>query len=168
MTETQQRGDIGPPDSDSDEKSTLLAFLNYVREAVAGKARCLDDRQGRTPGVPSGTSVFGLVKHLTAAELYWFHWAFEGVDFEHPDFGMDLSEGDSADSLLAAYGSAIERSNEIIERCSDLSHPCARAAGKAGAVRSMRWVLVHMIEETARHAGHADILREQTDGSIGR
>ncbi|MFI0592403.1 DinB family protein [Streptomyces sp. JUS-F4] len=107
----------------------------------------------------------GLVKHLTAAELYWFHWAFEGVDFEHPDFGMDLSEGDSADSLLAAYGSAIERSNEIIERCSDLSHPCARAAGKAGAVR---WVLVHMIEETARHAGHADILREQTDGSIGR
>ncbi|MFF8553864.1 DinB family protein [Streptomyces sp. NPDC015501] len=168
MAETQQRGDIGPPGSGSDEKSTLVAFLNYVREAVAGKAQGLDDRQGRTPGVPSGTSVFGLVKHLTAAELYWFAWAFEGADVEHPDFSMDLSEGDSADSLLAAYRSATERSNEIIERCGDLSRPCARAAGTAGAVRSMRWVLVHMIEETARHAGHADILREQADGSTGR
>ncbi|WP_411572629.1 DUF664 domain-containing protein [Streptomyces anulatus] len=74
----------------------------------------------------------------------------------------------SAESLLAAYRGAVERSGEIIERCDDLGRPCARAAGEAGAVRSMRWVLVHMIEETARHAGHADILREQADGSIGR
>ncbi|MEU3396126.1 DinB family protein [Streptomyces filamentosus] len=168
MTETQRRRDVGPPGSDSDEKSTLLGFLDYVREAVAAKAQGLDDGQGRTPGVPSGTSVFGLVKHLTAAEIYWFAWAFEGADVDHPDFSMDLSEGDSAGGLLAAYRSAVERSNEIIKRCDDLNRPCARAAGKAGAVRSMRWVLVHMIEETARHAGHADILREQADGSIGR
>ncbi|NML52556.1 DinB family protein [Streptomyces sp. R302] len=168
MTETQRRPDIGPPGGDSDEKSTLLAFLNYVREAVAAKAQGLGDGQGRTPGVPSGTSVFGLVKHLTAAEHYWFAWAFEGADIAHPDFSMDLSERDSEDSLLAAYGQAIERSNEIVERCDDLNRPCARAAGTAGAVRTMRWVLVHMIEETARHAGHADILREQADGSVGR
>ncbi|WP_431787584.1 DUF664 domain-containing protein [Streptomyces sp. G9] len=90
--ETQRRRDVGPPDSDSDEKSTLLTFLNYVREAVAAKAQGVDDRQGRTPGVPSGTSVLGLLKHLTAAELYWFAWAFEGADVEHPDFSMDLSE----------------------------------------------------------------------------
>lgn len=81
---------------------------------------------------------------------------------------MDLAEEDSAERLLAAYRAAIERSNEIIARCDDLSRPCARAAGKAGVLRSMRWVLVHMIEETARHAGHADILREQADGSVGR
>lgn len=168
MTETQQRRDVGPPGGDSDEKSTLLAFLNYVRDAVAAKAQGLDDGKGRTPGVASGTSVFGLVRHLTAAELYWFAWAFEGSQVEHPDFSMDLSESDNAESLLAAYRSAIEGSNEIIRRCDDLNRPCARAAGKAGAVRSMRWVLVHMIEETARHAGHADILREQADGSIGR
>ncbi|MFI8436001.1 DinB family protein [Streptomyces sp. NPDC079020] len=168
MTETQQRQDVGPPDGDSDEKSTLLAFLDYVRDAVAAKAQGLDDRQGRMPGVPSGTSVLGLVKHLTAAELYWFAWAFEGADVEHPDFGMDLSEEDSAAGLLAAYRGAVARSNEIIERCDDLSRPCARSAGKAAVVRSMRWVLIHMIEETARHAGHADILREQADGSIGR
>ncbi|MFI0990690.1 DinB family protein [Streptomyces exfoliatus] len=168
MTETRQRRDVGPPDGGSDEKSTLLAFLNYVREAVAAKARGLDDGKGRTPGVASGTSVLGLVKHLTAAEVYWFSWAYEGADIEHPDLGMALSEEDTADGLLAAYRGAVERSNEIIERCDDLSLPCARAAGRAAVVRSMRWVLVHMIEETARHAGHADILREQADGSTGR
>ncbi|MFI8287564.1 DinB family protein [Streptomyces sp. NPDC085614] len=168
MTETRRRRDQGPPGSDSDERSTLLAFLDYVREAVAAKAQGLDDGQGRKAGVASGTSVFGLVKHLAAAERYWFVWAFDGADVEHPDLGMDLSEGDSADSLLAAYRAAVERSNEIIERCDDLNRPCARAAGTAGVVRSMRWVLVHMIEETARHAGHADILREQADGSVGR
>ncbi|WP_428950030.1 DinB family protein [Streptomyces sp. cg35] len=142
--------------------------MNYVREAVAAKAQGLDDGHGRAPGVPSGTSVFGLVKHLTAAELYWFAWAFEGADIEHPDFSMNLSEGDSADSLLTGYRSAIERSNEIIERCADLNQPSARAAGAADMVQSMRWVLVHMIEETARHAGHADILRERSDGAVGR
>ncbi|MEV6246430.1 DinB family protein [Streptomyces sp. NPDC051742] len=168
MTGTRERRDVGPPDGGSDEQSTLLAFLDYVRDAVAAKARGLDDGQGRTPGVPSGTSVLGLVKHLAAAEVYWFSWAFEGADIEHPDLGMDLSEKDSADSLLAAYRAAVERSNEVIERCDDLSLPCARAAGRGGVVRSMRWVLVHMIEETARHAGHADILREQADGSVGR
>ncbi|MEU4175987.1 DinB family protein [Streptomyces sp. NPDC026589] len=168
MTEIQLRPDVGPPDSGSDERATLLAFLDYVRDAVISKARGLDARQGRTPGVPSGTSVLGLVKHLTAAELYWFTWAFEGADIEHPDFGMDLAETDSAAGLLAAYRRAIERSNEIIEHCDDLSQPCARSGGKAAVVRSMRWVLIHMIEETARHAGHADILREQADGSIGR
>ncbi|MFE4368606.1 hypothetical protein ACFRMN_10230 [Streptomyces sp. NPDC056835] len=57
MTETQRRRDVGPPGTDSGEKSTLLAFLNYVREAVAAKARGLEDGRGRTPGVPSGTSV---------------------------------------------------------------------------------------------------------------
>ncbi|MFH9292849.1 DinB family protein [Streptomyces sp. NPDC017520] len=168
MTETQQRRDVGPPDGGSDEKATLLAFLDYVRDAVASKAEGLDDRQGRTPGVPSGTSVLGLVKHLTAAELYWFAWAFEGADVEHPDFRMDLAEEDSAAGLLAAYRRAVERSNKIIERCDDLSRPCARPAGGAAVVRSMRWVLIHMIEETARHAGHADILREHVDGSVGR
>ncbi|MEU5212771.1 DinB family protein [Streptomyces sp. NPDC020742] len=168
MTETQPRPDVGPPGNDSGEKSTLLAFLNYLRDSVAAKAQGLRDEQGRASGVPSGTSVFGLVKHLTAAEHYWFVWAFEGADVAHPDSSMELAEEDSAESLLAAYRGAVERSNEIIEGCDDLNGPCARAAGKAEAVRSMRWVLVHMIEETARHAGHADILREQADGSVGR
>jgi len=159
---------VGPPEVDSDEKSTLLSFLNYVRDAVATKARGLAEEQGRHPGVPSGTSLLGLIKHLTAAERYWFQWAFEGADIAHPDFAMTLDESDSAETLLAAYLDAITRSNEITDRCPDLSHLAARPAGKGDARRTMRWVLIHMLEETSRHAGHADILREQTDGSVGR
>ncbi|MYT16648.1 DUF664 domain-containing protein [Streptomyces sp. SID4951] len=168
VTTTPARRDVGPPGVDSDEKSTLLAFLNYLRDAVTAKARGLADEQGRAAAVPSGTSIPGLVKHVTAAEVYWFAWAFEGAGSAPPDLSMELAEGDSAESLLAAYRVAIERSNEIIERCDDVNRLSARAAGKAAALRSMRWVLVHMIEETARHAGHADILREQADGSVGR
>ncbi|WP_418957659.1 DinB family protein [Streptomyces tritici] len=168
MTATEERRDVGPPAEGPDEKSTLLAFLNYLRDAVAAKAEGLDDGKGRTPGVESGTSVFGLVKHLTAAETYWFAWAFEGEDVAHPDFGMELAEADKAEVLFAAYRRAVERSNRIVARHDDLNRRCARPAGTAGAVRSLRWVLVHMIEETARHAGHADILREQADGAVGR
>ncbi|MFI0790249.1 DinB family protein [Streptomyces lydicus] len=169
MTQYRPRADTGPPDVDSDEKATLLAFLNYLRDAVTAKARGLAAHRARTPGVPSGTSLLGLVKHLTAAERYWFVWAYEGADVAHPDLGMDLTGEDDARELLAAYRDAVARSNEIVERCADLGLRCARPAGKAGAaVRSMRWVLVHMIEETARHAGHADILREQADGRVGR
>ncbi|MFI6641274.1 DinB family protein [Streptomyces sp. NPDC050504] len=168
MTQTQRNRDAGPPECPPDEKSTLLAFLDYVRASVAAKALGLDDERGRTPGVPSGTSVLGLVKHLTAVEVYWFAWAFDGADVPHPDFGMDVADDESAEGLVAAYRAAVERSNAIVARCDDLERPCARAAGRAGLVRSLRWVLVHMIEETARHAGHADILREQADGATGR
>ncbi|MEU2506344.1 DinB family protein [Streptomyces sp. NPDC007863] len=168
MTDTPPRPDTGPPGEGPDEKATLLAFLDYLRDAVAAKARGLDDARGRTAAVPSGTSLYGLVRHLTAAERYWFVWAFEGADVPHPDLSMRLGPDDGEENLLAAYREAVARSNEIAGACADLSAPCARPAGKDGVVRSMRWVLVHMIEETARHAGHADIIRERLDGAVGR
>lgn len=84
------------------------------------------------------------------------------------DFGRELTDEDSADDLIAAYRAAVARSNALAEACDDLRRPCARPAGAAHVVRSLRWVLVPRIEETARHAGHADILREQADGAVGR
>ncbi|MER6309217.1 DinB family protein [Streptomyces sp. NPDC001657] len=168
MTTTQPRPDTGPPGTDADEKATLLAFLDYVREAVAAKAQGLTEQAARTPGVASGTSLLGLVKHLTAAEHYWFVWAFEGTGDAPPDLGMTVRAEERAQDILAGYRAAVRRSNEIAGRCDDLGRAGVRPAGKAGVVRSLRWVLVHMIEETARHAGHADILREQADGAVGR
>ncbi|MEU3605967.1 DinB family protein [Streptomyces sp. NPDC035033] len=168
MTDILARRDTSPPGEDSEEKATLLAFLDYLREAVAAKARGIDDARGRAAAVPSGTSLLGLVKHLTAAEHYWFVWAFEGADVPQPDLGMELGPDDDGERLLAAYREAVAHSDAIARRCPDLDTPCARPAGKASATRSLRWVLVHMIEETARHAGHADIIREQLDGSVGR
>ncbi|MCC9307398.1 DinB family protein [Kitasatospora sp. RB6PN24] len=160
--------DAKPPTVDSDERATLLAFLDYLREAVVAKAQGLAGDLARVPGVPSGTNLLGLVKHLTEAEMYWFEWVFDGAEVEVPDFGMELGEGDTEESVVAGYRAAVARSNEVIARCADLGQVAARATGKQGVPRSMRWILVHMIEETARHAGHADILREQADGSVGR
>ncbi len=69
--------------------------------------------------------------------------------------------------MLADYREAVRRANQVIEACPDVTHPAPRPPGRRSAP-SMRWVLVHMIEETGRHAGHADILREQIDGATGR
>jgi hypothetical protein len=115
--------------------------------------------------VPSGTSLLGLVKHLTFVETAWFQWSFAGLDVQLPS--GDLQPGDTAESVLAAYRGAVTRNNEILDGCRDLDRRCARKATAAEPM-SLRWVLVHMVEETARHAGHADIIREQIDGSIGR
>ncbi|MGC0314628.1 DinB family protein [Kitasatospora acidiphila] len=160
--------DAKPPTVDSDEKATLLAFLDYLREGVVAKAQGLEGDLARVAGVPSGTNLLGLVKHLTEAEMYWFDWVFDGAEEEVPDFGMELAAEDTEESVVAGYRAAVVRSNAIVARCGDLGWAAARATGKSGVPRSMRWILVHMIEETARHAGHADILREQADGAVGR
>lgn len=155
--------DTKPPRVGADEKATLLGFLDYLRSAVVGKAAGVPEPQGRTPGVDSGTSVLGLVKHLTVVERFYFlgenpaDWAA----------GMRPAPDESAEQLIAGYREAVEQANRVIEACHDLTLPIPHPPRPA-SVPTMRWVLVHMIEETGRHAGHLDILREQIDGSVGR
>ncbi|MFJ8623248.1 DinB family protein [Kitasatospora sp. NPDC093550] len=167
MTDNASRGDLRPPSLEADEKTTLLTFLDYLRDAVAAKASGIADQAARTPGVTSGTSVLGLVKHLTAVELNWFVWAYEGADVALEDDESGPTEQETAEALLAAYREAVKRCNEVVLACDDLERPGARSLRET-APPTLRWVLVHMIEETARHAGHADILREQIDGTTGR
>ncbi|MDA3644718.1 DinB family protein [Saccharopolyspora indica] len=167
MTDDAPRGDLGPPNSNTDERTTLLTFLDYLREAVIAKTAGLSDQQARTPGVASGTSVLGLIKHLTAVEANWFEWSYDGADVPVQDDEAPLAADETADQLISAYRRAIRRSNEVVLACDDLGTPGARSVREA-TPPSMRWILVHMIEETARHAGHADILREHIDGSVGR
>jgi hypothetical protein len=157
------RKDTGPPRTGADEKATLLGFLDYLRSGIADKAAGVPEPQVRTAGVPSGTNLLGLVKHLTYVERFYF--LGERVD----DWGATLqaSPEETVDGVLAGYRDAVERANQVIEACPDLSLPAPRPPGR-GSAPSMRWVLVHMIEETGRHAGHADILREEIDGVTGR
>ena len=149
----------------ADERTTLRAFLDYLREAIIVKASGLDEEALRRPLVPSGTSLLGLVKHLTMVETAWFPFAFAGDDVTVPS--GELEPGDTAESVLGAYREVIERANEIVDAAGDLDQRCRRRS-VAPEKMPLRWVLVHMIEETGRHAGHADILREQLDGLIGR
>jgi uncharacterized damage-inducible protein DinB len=165
VTGNQPRGDLRPPSLNADEKTTLSVFLDYLRDAVAAKVVGLTDEQTRTAGVPSGTSLLGLVKHLTAVELNWFVWGYAGADV--PQWDDEAAPLEPATQVLAEYRAAVDRCNEVIAACPDLDRPGVRSLRETPPP-SMRWLLVHMIEETARHAGQADILREQIDGAVGR
>jgi hypothetical protein len=116
--------------------------------------------------VTSGTSLLGLIKHLAAVERNWFEWAYAGTGDQWDDTAPP-SDGETVHEVLTAYRDAVRNSNRIVAQCGDLSRPGARSLRETPPP-TMRWILVHMIEETARHAGHADILREQIDGSTGR
>jgi uncharacterized damage-inducible protein DinB len=148
------------------ESDVLLFFLNRVRDAVVRASAGLTSEQQRMPGVPSGTSLLGLVRHLAAVEEHWFQRVFLGED-RSIDMSMDLPAGATRDEVVAAYRRACARSDEIVRACPSLSMLARTANPGEDRVRSLRRLLVHMIEETARHAGHADILRERIDGATG-
>ncbi|VVJ18149.1 Protein of uncharacterised function DUF664 [Amycolatopsis camponoti] len=156
-----RRRDTPPPRTGPGEKDVLRAFLDQVRAAVAAKAEGVPEPQVRTAGVPSGTSLLGLVRHLTHVERFTFlgertaDWP--GTFRPRPE--------ETVAELLAGYRAAVEEANAVIDACTDLTEPVSRPGGSPP---SMRWALVHMIEETGRHAGHADILRELIDGTTGR
>ncbi len=155
--------DTPPPSTGAGEKATLLGFLDYLRGAIAAKAEGVPDPQVRTVGVPSGTSLLGLIKHLACVERFYFL----GDDVKDWNATLRPAPEEKADGVLADYREAVRRANQVIEACTDLTRAAPRAPRRQSSP-SMRWVLVHMIEETGRHAGHADILREQIDGAIGR
>ncbi|WP_380279841.1 DinB family protein [Kitasatospora purpeofusca] len=168
-TATGGRADLRPPGINADEHSTLLAFLDYLRTCVIAKTEGLLDEDARRPGVASGTSLLWLVRHLTAVELNWFLWAYRGEDVEPWDDDAPSPGDETVAESVAAYRAAIARANEVITSAADrLDRPGVRSLRPNAEAPSMRWLLVHMIEETARHAGHADILRERLDGSVGR
>jgi gluconate kinase len=98
-------------------------------------------------------------------EIAWFQFSFAGHDVRVPT--SELSDADRVQPIVESYRQEVKRSNEIVAACSDLSQ-LSRRAIRTSDPMPLRWVLVHMIEETGRHAGHADILREQIDGVTGR
>ena len=163
MGQSRHRRDMPPPATDGSERDVLLGFLDYLRESVIAKVQGAPEPQVRTPGVQSGTNLLGLLNHLTNVERFMFlgeHVADWQATFH-------AASDATVDSLAAEYRSVTARANDTILACADLESPCARPM-RQGKPPSMRWALTHMIEETARHAGHMDILRELIDGATGR
>jgi hypothetical protein len=155
------------PRNDAGELDTALAFLSFARECLVKKTDGLTDEQLRRVLVGSGTTLLGLVCHLTAAERLWFGYHVGGREQDDPgDIGMDIPAVLSTGQILASYRSAIEVSDAVVRSAGDPGTPMAVPI--EGNYHSVRWVLAHMTSETARHAGHADILREQIDGTTGR
>ena len=164
MAETQREP---VPRVDSGELDTAMAFLAFARHCVLKKTDGLADEQLRRVMVDSGTSLLGLVQHLAEAERYWFGYHLVGAGSDgHGDLGMTVPADRAADDVLDDYRAAIEQSDRAILAVGD---PAARmAVAVEGNRHTLRWILAHMTSETARHAGHADILREQLDGTTGR
>jgi uncharacterized damage-inducible protein DinB len=148
------------------EIETSLAFLGYLRDGVGRKLDGLSEEQVRTVLVPSGTNLLGLVKHLTQVEAYWIQRRFAGREIARVDDGdgFALAARDTIGSVRRAYQEAARLTDEIATSAADPQRPMA--LGSHGL--TLRWALAHVAEETARHAGHADILRELLDGVTGR
>jgi uncharacterized damage-inducible protein DinB len=151
------------------EKESLHVSLERHRDVVLWKLEGLDDEQLRRQLVPSGNSLLGLVKHLASVEYSWFCQTFgrenEPLPFDEEDENADLRVQlhEKTADILAFYGRARAAANRVIDEL-DMDD-----IGRAwfGEAVSLRWVLIHMLEETARHAGHMDILRELIDGVTG-
>jgi uncharacterized damage-inducible protein DinB len=135
-----------------------------VRNAIIATSESLSDAQARRPGVPSGTSLLGIMQHLTGVERHWFRFVFAGEDLEC-NMSMEVPPDVSRAELVAAYRDECARSNAIVFGCPDLSTVSAIPNPGEDDRVSLRAITAHMIEETARHAGQADILREQIDGA---
>jgi hypothetical protein len=151
------------------EKEILRTILHNNRAAVAWKLEGVDAENAARSMVPSGTNLVGQVKHLAWVELGWFVDFFAGEPVDDPyagmaDADMRAEPGDTAQSVVGLYEQHIARADAVID-VNDLDDLSAR--DHDGERFSLRWIVVHMIEETARHAGHADILREQIDGATG-
>jgi uncharacterized damage-inducible protein DinB len=146
------------------EVEQLRAVLEGLRASVLKKLAGLSSEEARRSTVESGTNLAGLVQHLAFVESTWFEQIVAGEEPTRGDRSMWVDPSVSLRTLRAEYRAACTTSNEIIAATGDADAPVTRN----GKTRDLRWVLLAVIEETARHAGHADIIREQIDGQTGR
>jgi uncharacterized damage-inducible protein DinB len=159
----------------ADERAGLLAFLNQQRGAILISAHGLTEEQARATPTPSTLSVGGMVKHLALAEAVWcgiLQHRYE-MDMEAFRASFRLGPEETLAGAAAAYRAASAATDAVVAGLGDLGQPVPVPQGVPWLPQdvpawSVRWVLLHLIEETARHAGHADILRESVDGATAR
>ena len=176
---TDDQGRPEPPLS-AGEADTLLGFLDFQRATLEWKTRGLDEVGLRAPLHPTGMTLAGLLKHLAWVEDFWFAHTVGRAPMPEPWDAVDWSADydwewrsaleDDAATLRRTWERSVARSRTLVadlladpEAGLDATHPAW--GGRADV--SLRWVLVHMIEEYARHNGHADLLREAVDGQTG-
>jgi hypothetical protein len=146
------------------ELDQLRATLDGLRAGILKKLAGLSDEDARRSTVDSGTNLAGLVQHLTFVESKWFEEMVAGRKAARGDRSMLVDPSVSLRTLRAEYRAACDTSNEIIAAVGDADV----RVSLDGKPRTLLWVMLAVIEETARHAGHADIIREQIDGRTGR
>jgi uncharacterized damage-inducible protein DinB len=162
---------IGAPPV-ADEQSGLLAFLAQQRRVIKAAAHGLTSEQLRAAPSASALTMGGLLKHVASVELGWME-TVRGLPSTRSQNGYEadflLSDEDTLTSLVAGYDAVAADTERLVTEIDDLDHPVPVPDEpwfpKDGTTWTLRWVLLHVIEETARHAGHADIVRESIDGA---
>jgi hypothetical protein len=158
------------PPTEAGEKETLVGFLDFQRATVRLKIEGLTREQLGTAAVePSGMTLHGLIRHLTEDELGWFVGPFTDEPLIYPYTSAEDPDGDWNHLDPATYADDLRRYDESVAKAraviADLEPDTI--GEEDGQRYSLRWVLTHMIEEYARHNGHADLLRERLDGQTG-
>ncbi|MFJ8966290.1 DinB family protein [Lentzea sp. NPDC102401] len=146
---SRKRDQPPPPGKGGSEAEVLRGFLDYLRAAVVAKVEDVPEPQVRAAAVPSGTNLLGLLRHLTFVERA----TFLGEKPRSWKATFHAPADDDVSDVVASYREAVRRADDVLD---------------GSTVEDVRWRLVHMIEETGRHAGHADVIRELIDGSTGR
>jgi hypothetical protein len=154
----------GYPEGFADEREQLKAYLNLQRKALARKLDGLTEEQARWRPSPTANSLLNLVVHVSGVERNWFQHVIAGKTVER-DRDAELRElppDVTIASALEAYRATCEESNDVLRGVEIV----AACRGDGMDQVNVRWVVLHMLEEVARHAGHADITRELIDGTI--
>jgi uncharacterized damage-inducible protein DinB len=164
------------PDQHADELTMLGQYLDYQRATLAARATGVDDAGWRATVGPSSLTLAGLVKHMALVEDSWFQETMAGEDErepwasapwdDDPDWEFHTAPDEDPAAVLALYAEACERSRATVARIGDPAAEAARVT-RRGRRPTLRWVMLHMLEETARHNGHADLIRESVDGVTG-
>lgn len=157
------------PPEDATERETMTVLLDFLRATVVNKVAGLSDEQAFTTSAPPSTlTPAGVVKHLTGVERFWFSIDFAAADLpwpwtdDDPHGNFAILPGDTLATIVADYRDECVRSRDIVVAAA-LDD---RARGPEMTF-SLRYALAHMVEETARHCGHLDLLRERIDGQAG-
>ena len=173
--------DVGRPEPEpaANEVETLRGFLNYQRATLKWKSEGLTQNQMNVCVAKSAITLGGLLKHMTFVENEWF-WRWVGdndrlepwlsADFTNePDWEFTSASDESVETLVSNWKASIDLSESILEESLQTGglDQLAKRKWPSGESPSLRWILVHMIEEYARHNGHADFIREAIDGSTG-
>jgi uncharacterized damage-inducible protein DinB len=164
------------PETHATERDALAQYLDYQRETVLLKADGLSKEQLAQKIPTSGLTLAGIVYHLALVEESWMEERFSGlplrepwdhVDWDSdPDWEFRTATTLDPDEVRQRYRDACERSRAVAAKADGLDQVSVSPFGNEQYF-TLRWVLLHLIEETARHAGHADLLREAIDGNVG-
>jgi len=173
MTELTRDPELDPS---GDESTLLHSFLDYQRTILIRKAECITDAQSRLRIEPSEMTLLGLIRHMAEVERSWFRRRLADQDASpiyysdsDPDGDFHPADDDTLDEALSSLQAEIEfaRSSTSGVDLGTLAKAVPPTQRIPGWQPNLRWILIHMIEEYARHCGHADLLRERVDGAVG-